>query len=85
MLSASKRDRPSVSLVTISVPTHPQFLALQQKDPETASSFAQMDAGRWTEKLLKAAAERQVNIVFETTMRIPDNVARVIGMARDAR
>ncbi len=63
---------------------HPQFLAFQRKDPETASSFTQMDAGRWTEKLLAAAAERQVNIVFETTMRTPENVARVIGMARDA-
>lgn len=63
---------------------HPQFRAFQKQDPETASHFTQADAGRWTEKLLAAAAERQVNIVFETTMRTPENVARVIGMARAA-
>lgn len=63
---------------------HPQFRAFQKQDPETASQFTQADAGRWTEKLLAAAAERQVNIVFETTMRTPENVARVIGMARAA-
>ncbi|WLS00656.1 zeta toxin family protein [Shinella sumterensis] len=63
---------------------HPQFLSFQRQDPETASQFTQADAGRWTEKLLAAAAERQVNIVFETTMRTAENVARVIGMARTA-
>ncbi|WPE24324.1 BID domain-containing T4SS effector [Shinella zoogloeoides] len=61
---------------------HPQFLAFQKQDAETASQFTQADAGRWTEKLLAAAVERKVNIVFETTMRTPENVARVIGMAR---
>jgi hypothetical protein len=61
---------------------HPQFRAFQQQDPETASQFTQLDAGRWTEKLLAAAVARKVNIVFETTMRTPENVARVIGMAR---
>jgi len=63
---------------------HPQFPAFQRQDPETASQFTQGDAGRWTEKLLAAAVARQVNIVFETTMRTPENVARVIGVARDA-
>lgn len=63
---------------------HPQFLSFQRQDPETASQFTQMDAGRWTEKLLAVATGRKVNIVFETTMRTPENVARVIGMAREA-
>lgn len=63
---------------------HPQFLTFQREDPETASRFTQADAGRWTEKLLAAATERQVNVVFETTMRTPENVARVVRMARDA-
>lgn len=63
---------------------HPQFRAFQKQDPETASQFTQADAGRWTEKLLAAAAGRKVNVVFETTMRTPENVARVIGMARAA-
>lgn len=63
---------------------HPQFLAFQRQDPETASQFTQGDAGRWTEKLLAAAVARQVNIVFETTMRTPENVARVIGVAHEA-
>lgn len=63
---------------------HPQFPVFQRQDPETASQFTQGDAGRWTEKLLAAATERQVNVVFETTMRTPENVARVIGVAREA-
>jgi len=63
---------------------HPQFRVFQKQDPDTASQFTQADAGRWTEKLLTAASERHVNIVFETTMRTPENVARVIGMARAA-
>lgn len=63
---------------------HPQFRAFQKQDAETASQFTQADAGRWTEKLLAAAVKRKVNIVFETTMRTPENVARVIGMARAA-
>ncbi|MGQ2952918.1 MAG: zeta toxin family protein [Agrobacterium sp.] len=63
---------------------HPQFPVFQRQDPETASQFTQGDAGRWTEKLLAAAVARQVNIVFETTMRTPENVARVIGVAREA-
>jgi predicted ABC-type ATPase len=62
----------------------PRFLAFQRQDPETASQFTQGDAGRWTEKLMAAAEARQVNVVFETTMRTPENVARVIGIARDA-
>ena len=63
---------------------HPQFRMFQRQDPETASQFTQMDAGRWTEKLLAAAAERQVNVVFETTMRTPENVARVVDLVRVA-
>ena len=63
---------------------HPQFLAFQRHDPETASQRTQADAGRWTEKLLATATERKVNIVFETTMRTPENVARVVGIARAA-
>lgn len=63
---------------------HPQFRTFQRQDPETASQFTQTDAGRWTEKLLAAAAERKVNVVFETTIRTPENVARVVDMARAA-
>ena len=33
---------------------------------------------------MAAATERKVNIVFETTMRTPENVARVVGIARAA-
>jgi hypothetical protein len=59
-------------------------LAFQRQDPETASQFTQADAGRWTEKLLAAATERNVNIVFETTMLTPENVGRIVGVARAA-
>lgn len=63
---------------------HPRFLAFQKADAETASRHTQMDAGRWTEKLLAAATERRVSVVFETTMRQPENVERVVRGARDA-
>lgn len=80
-----EQSGPTIRIVGDELRTyHPQFRAFQKQDPETASQFTQADAGRWTEKLLAAAAERKVNIVFETTMRTPENVARVIGMARAA-
>ncbi|OCP22462.1 MULTISPECIES: zeta toxin family protein [unclassified Ensifer] len=79
------RSGPTIRIVGDDLrPYHPQYLAFQRQDPETASRYTQMDAGRWTEKLLAAATERQVNVVFETTMRTPENVARVIRTARDA-
>lgn len=77
------RSGPTIRIVGDDLRSyHPNFLAFQKHDPETASQFTQVDAGRWTEKLLAAATERNVNIVFETTMRTPENVARVIGIAR---
>lgn len=63
---------------------HPRFLAFQKADAETASRHTQADAGRWTEKLLAAATERRVSVVFETTMRQPENVERVVRSARAA-
>lgn len=79
------RSGPAIRIVGDDLRSyHPNFLAFQKQDPETASQFTQADAGRWTEKLLAAAIDRQVNIVLETTMRTPENVARVIGMARAA-
>jgi hypothetical protein len=79
------RSGPTIRIVGDDLRSyHPNFLAFQRQDPETASQFTQADAGRWTENLLAAATERKVNIVFETTMRTPENVARVIGMARNA-
>ncbi len=79
------RSGPSIRIVGDDLRSyHPNFLAFQKQDPETASQFTQVDAGRWTEKLLAAATERNVNIVFETTMRTPENVARVVGIARAA-
>lgn len=79
------RSGPTIRIVGDDLRSyHPEFLAFQRQDPETASRYTQTDAGRWTEKLLAAATERQVNVVFETTMRTPENVARVIRTARDA-
>lgn len=79
------RSGPTIRIVGDDLRSyHPNFLAFQRRDPETASQFTQADSGRWTEKLLAAATERNVNIVFETTMRTPENVARVVGVARAA-
>lgn len=79
------RSGPTIRIVGDDLRSyHPEYLAFQRKDPETASGYTQMDAGLWTEKLLAAATDRQVNVVFETTMRTPENVARVIRTARDA-
>lgn len=63
---------------------HPGFVAHQNADPMTASRFTQADAGIWSEKLLAAATERGVHIVFETTMRTPDNVEKVMTAGRSA-
>ncbi len=79
------RSGPTIRIVGDDLRSyHPNFLAFQRQDPERASQFTQADAGRWTEKLLAAATERNVNIVFETTMRTPENVARVVGISRAA-
>lgn len=79
------RSGPTIRIVGDDLRSyHPQFLAFQRQDPETASTYTQIDAGRWTERLLAAASERQVSIVFETTLRTPENVTRVIRTARDA-
>lgn len=63
---------------------HPGFVAHQKADPATASRFTQIDAGIWSEKLLAAATVRGVHVVFETTMRTPDNVEKVMMAARSA-
>lgn len=63
---------------------HPGFVAHQKADPATASRFTQVDAGIWSEKLLAAATERGVHVVFETTMRTPDNVEKVMTAGRSA-
>lgn len=65
-------------------PYHPGFVALQNADPVPASRFTQADAGIWSEKLLTAATERGVHVVFETTMRMPDNVEKVMAAGRSA-
>lgn len=79
------RSGPTIRIVGDDLRSyHPNFLAFQRQDPETASQFTQADAGRWTEQLLAAATARNINIVFETTMRTPENVARVVGIARAA-
>lgn len=63
---------------------HPGFVAHQKADPATASRFTQADAGIWSEKLLTAATERVVHVVFETTMRTPDNVEKIMTAGRSA-
>ncbi|OYR17679.1 zeta toxin family protein [Brucella grignonensis] len=63
---------------------HPGFVAHQSIDPVTASRFTQGDAGIWTEKLLAAATSRRVHVVFETTMRTPDNVEKIMKVGRSA-
>lgn len=61
---------------------HPRFVAHQMADPVTASRLTQTDGGIWTEKLLAAATQRGVHVVFETTMRTPDNVERIMAVGR---
>jgi predicted ABC-type ATPase len=63
---------------------HPGFVAHQNADPMTASRFTQADAGIWSEKLLTAATGRGVHVVFETTMRTPDNVEKIMTAGRSA-
>lgn len=63
---------------------HPGFVAHQNAGPMTAQHFTQEDAGIWSEKLLTAATGRRVHVVFETTMRTPDNVEKVMAAGRFA-
>lgn len=63
---------------------HPGFVAHQSVDAGTASRYTQRDAIVWSEKLLAAATERSVHVVFETTMRTPDNVERIMSAGRSA-
>ncbi|MBS3651896.1 zeta toxin family protein [Pseudaminobacter sp. 19-2017] len=63
---------------------HPGFVAHQNADPMTASRFTQGDAGIWSEKLLAAAAKRGVHVMFETTMRAPDKVEKIMTAGRSA-
>ena len=63
---------------------HPGFVAHQNADPITAQHFTQADAGIWSEKLLTAATERGVHVVFETTMRTPDDVEKVMTAGQSA-
>lgn len=63
---------------------HPGFVAHQNADPMTAQHFTQADAAIWSEKLLAAATERGVHVVFQTRMKTPDNVEKVMTAGRSA-
>lgn len=63
---------------------HPGFGAHQNADSMTSSRFAQADAGIWSEKLLTAATERGVHVVFATTIRSPDDVELVMMVGRSS-
>lgn len=63
---------------------HPEYLTDQTTDPERASRLTRTDAGIWSEKLLAAATERGVHVVFEATMRSPENVEEIMTIGRNA-
>lgn len=63
---------------------HPEYLTDQTTHPERASRLTRTDAGIWSEKLLAAAMERGVHVVFETGMRSQENVEEIIMIGRKA-
>ena len=63
---------------------HPDYITGQTTDPVAASRLTQTDAGFWSEKLLAAATERGVHVVFETTMERSQDAERVIAIGCDA-
>lgn len=65
-------------------PFHPQYGALQQDVPLDAARYTDHDSGRWVEKRITAAQERQVNLVIESTMRRPEVFARTAGHLHEA-
>lgn len=63
---------------------HPDYITAQTTDPMGASRLTRSDADIWSEKLLTAATERGVDVVFETTMQGPDHVQHIITIGRGA-
>lgn len=63
---------------------HPDYITDQTTDPAIASRLTRNDAGLWSQKLLAAATERGVHVVFETTMERTEDVEQVIAIGRSA-
>lgn len=80
-----ERSGPAIRIVEGDLRSyHPGFIAHQNADPMMAQYFAQADAGVWSEKLLTAATERGIHVVFETTMTAPDNIEKAMAAGRSA-
>jgi predicted ABC-type ATPase len=65
-------------------PLHPAYGQLMQTDDKNMAFFTQGDAGRWVHKALDYAAQHKINVVFETTMRTPAEVAPLLQKFKDA-
>ena len=55
---------------------HPEYARLQREDPMNAAFYTDRDSGRWAEMLIEMASDAAVNLVIESTMRVPDTFRR---------
>lgn len=63
---------------------HPRYNEFLATDDQTMATFTQFDASRWVSKALDHAAENRLNVVFETTMRVPESVATELKRFQNA-
>lgn len=63
---------------------HPDYITDQTTDSLGASRLIQTDARIWSDKLLAAATERGVHVVFDTSMYAPENIETIMTTGRDA-
>jgi hypothetical protein len=61
---------------------HPKYRRLLREDPHNAAFYTDRDAGRWTEMLIDEASNRQLDLVIESTMRVPDTFRTTSSLLR---
>lgn len=63
---------------------HPEQDRLMALDDRTAANYTHADASLWARKLEKYAQEHRYNVLLESTMKTPDNVATKLEEYRAA-
>lgn len=58
---------------------HPSYKQLQKEHGAAAADMVRGVTSGWVKQTIEAAQQRQVNVVFESTMRQPDLVKQTIG------
>lgn len=51
---------------------HPEYSRLQREDPLNAAFYTDRDVGRWVETLIDWTSGEGMDLIIESTMRVPD-------------